>query len=338
MSIGLILLGIVSALVLFGVAQRVLDKMQLSDRAALIIAAAIFFGGLIPDIRVGRVAFNLGGVVIPLGVCAWLLIKTDTKKEAVRALIGSVITAAAVFLLGKIMPDEPERIIIEYNSVWGIENLFRIKKPVEWELAQMVTLIDATTFDNYLTNMRNLMTEGPKLADLVIFNRCDENTKKSSYRRIIKGMNNTCNIIFENVDGTSDDGVGEEDLPYDMKADVIEIKDDQFGIWYIDCMEHPARYNERKIRIKGMGFRLENLPKKTYVFGRFAMTCCADDIGGIGFICRYKDKFPKEKEWFYLNAKIESAFSEIHGRAAVILVEESREPAEKPEEELVYFG
>ncbi len=232
----------------------------------------------------------------------------------------------------------PERIIIEYNSVWGIENLFRIKKPQEWELAQMVTLIDATTFDNYLTNMRNLMTEGPKLADLVIFNRCNEETKKSSYRRIIKGMNNTCSIIFENTDGTSDDGVGEEDLPYDMKADVIEIKDDQFGIWYIDCMEHPARYNNRSIRIKGMGFRLENLPKKTYVFGRFAMTCCADDIGGIGFICRYQDKFPKEKEWFYLTAKIESAFSEIHGRAAVILVEEKREPAEKPEDELVYFG
>lgn len=232
----------------------------------------------------------------------------------------------------------PERIIIEYNSVWGIENLFRIKKPAEWELAQMVTLIDASTFENYLTNMRNLMTEGPKLADLVIFNRCNDETPKSSYRRIIKGMNNTCNILFENLDGTSDDGVGEEDLPYDMKADVIEIKDDQFGVWYIDCMEHPARYNERRIRIKGMGFRMEDLPRKTYVFGRFAMTCCADDIGGIGFICRYKDKFPKEKEWFYLNAKIEAAYSEIHGRAAVILVEESREPAEKPEEELVYFG
>ena len=232
----------------------------------------------------------------------------------------------------------PERIIIEYNSVWGIENLFRVKKPTEWELAQMVTLIDASTFENYLTNMRNLMTEGPKLADLVIFNRCSDETPNSSYRRIIKGMNNTCNILFENLDGTSDDGVGEEDLPYDMKADVIEIKDDQFGIWYIDCMEHPARYNERRIRVKGMGFRLEDLPRKTYVFGRYAMTCCADDIGGIGFICRYKEKFPKEKEWFYLNAKIEAAYSEIHGRAAVILVEESREKAEKPEEELVYFG
>ena len=232
----------------------------------------------------------------------------------------------------------PERIIIEYNSVWGIENLFRIKKPQEWELAQMVTLIDATTFDNYLTNMRNLMTEGPKLADLVIFNRCDEETKKSSYRRIIKGMNNTCNIIFENTDGTSDDGVGEEDLPYDMKADVIEIKDDQFGIWYIDCMEHPARYNMRKIRIKGMGFRLENLPKKTYVFGRFAMTCCADDIGGIGYLCKVQGELPKENAWIMLTAKVEAGFSALHNRDGINLVAQTINPAKPPEEELVYFN
>ena len=47
MSIGLILLSAVSVLVLFGVAQRVLDKMQLTDRAALLIAAAIFFAAAI---------------------------------------------------------------------------------------------------------------------------------------------------------------------------------------------------------------------------------------------------------------------------------------------------
>lgn len=120
MSIGLILLGGVSALVLFGVAQRVLDKMQLSDRAALIIAAAIFFGGLIPDIRLGQVAINLGGAAVPLGVCVWLLIKTDTKKEVIRALLGSVITAAAVFALGRILPDEPEKIFIDPNYVYGL--------------------------------------------------------------------------------------------------------------------------------------------------------------------------------------------------------------------------
>lgn len=120
MSIGLILLAAVSALVLFGVAQRVLDKMQLTDRAALLIAAAIFLGGLMPDIRIGPVSVNLGGAVVPLAVCVWLLVKTDTKKEFWRAVIGSVLTAVAVFALGKVMPDEPERIAIDPNYVYGL--------------------------------------------------------------------------------------------------------------------------------------------------------------------------------------------------------------------------
>jgi len=120
MSIGLILLAIVSALVLFGVAQRVLDKMQLSDRAALIIAAAVFFGGLAPDIRIGQVSLNLGGAVIPLGVCIWLLIKTDTKKEFWRAVLGSVLTGGLVFLLGRVMPNEPEQITVDPNYVYGL--------------------------------------------------------------------------------------------------------------------------------------------------------------------------------------------------------------------------
>ncbi len=120
MSTGLILLGIVSVLILFGVAQRVLDKMHLSDRAALLIAAALFFGGLIPDIRIGRVAVNLGGAAVPLGVCIWLLCKTDTKKEVLRALLGSLLTAAAVFLVGRIMPDEPEKILLDPNYAYGL--------------------------------------------------------------------------------------------------------------------------------------------------------------------------------------------------------------------------
>lgn len=120
MSIGLILLAIVSVLILFGVAQRVLDRMQLSDRAALIIAAAIFFGGLVPDIRIGQVVFNLGGAVVPLGVCIWLLIKTDTKKEFWRAIFGSLLSAVVIFFLGRIMPNEPEQIMIDPNYVYGL--------------------------------------------------------------------------------------------------------------------------------------------------------------------------------------------------------------------------
>lgn len=120
MAIGLILLSAVSVLVLFGVAQRVLDRMQLTDRAALVIAALIFFGGFLPDLRFGQVSVNIGGALIPLGVCVWLLIKTDTRAEVGRALLGSVITAAAVYALGRLMPEEPENIMLDPNYAYGI--------------------------------------------------------------------------------------------------------------------------------------------------------------------------------------------------------------------------
>ena len=120
MAVGLILLSIVTALVLFGAAQRVLDRMQLSDRAALVIAALIFIGGFIPDIRVGRLSVNLGGAVIPLGVCVWLLIKTDTRKEVARALLGSAVTAVVVYALGRFLPAEPENMVLDPNYTYGI--------------------------------------------------------------------------------------------------------------------------------------------------------------------------------------------------------------------------
>lgn len=120
MSIGLVLLSVVSILVLFGVAQRVLDRMQLTDRAALLIVAAIFFGGLVPNIEIGRVSVNVGGALVPLGVCVYLLIKTDTAREFWRAVAGSVITAGLIFALGRVLPDEPEKIAVDPNYIYGV--------------------------------------------------------------------------------------------------------------------------------------------------------------------------------------------------------------------------
>lgn len=260
------------------------------------------------------------------------------KSNAVVETVDSFEELTSEKLFGFEETYAPERIIIEYNSMWGIENLFKVKKPDAWELAQMVTLIDSTTFDNYMTNMRTLMSEGPKLADLVIFNRCTEKTEKSRMRRVIKAMNNTVNLLFENTDGTADDGVSEEDLPYDMKADVIEISDEDFGIWYIDCMEHPDRYDGRIVKVKAQAFRMEDLPKRSYVAGRYAMTCCAADVGGIGFICRYLKKRPVENSWVMITAKCNKEYSAIHGREAIVLVETDVQDAEKPEDELVYFN
>ena len=231
----------------------------------------------------------------------------------------------------------PERVLIEYNATWMMETLYKAKKPKNWELAQIITLIDATTFELYLTNMRSFMADGIQEGDLIIFNRCNQDMPKSKWRRAVLAMNNTARIFFENTDGSMDDGVADEDLPYDVKADPIEIGDTEFGVFYLDAMEHPERYDGKRIRAKGRAFRMEDMPKKCFVFGRHAMTCCVNDIGGIGFLCKYGAKEPDTNDWIYLTAKAEAGFSPLHGRDAIILIEETITPAEPPEEELVYF-
>ena len=233
---------------------------------------------------------------------------------------------------------KPERVIIEYNATWLMETLYSAKKPKNWDLAQIICLVDSNTYEIYLKNMRQFMADGLKEADLVIFNRSNDETPTSSYRRSVLGLNNSVRLFFENTDGTTDDGVSDEDLPYDVKADVVEIGDADFGIFYLDALEHPDRYDGKTIHARGRAFRMEDMPKNCYVFGRHVMTCCADDIGGIGFLCQYKDNPPETNDWIFLTAKVEASFSPMHGCDAIILIEQKSEPAGEPEEELVYFN
>ena len=246
---------------------------------------------------------------------------------------------------GNLLPDlgkkyRPERVIIEYNCVWGMKHLGTVKKPRNWELYQVVDLVDATTFELYLNNMRQMMTDGMQKADLVLFNRCNAETKKSAYRRTVRAMNAATEILFENLDGTTEDGISDEDLPYDMKATTVKIRDDQFGVFYLDAMEHPERYDGKNICIKGKAFDFDGLPNGCYVFGRHAMTCCVDDIGGIGFICKAANAndIPGGSQWIELTAKVQKGFSMLHRREAIILIQQKVSLAKAPEEELVTFN
>ena len=120
MSIGMILLTVLALLILFGVGERVLDRMHLTDRQALFMVAAVFVGGWLPDIEIGRVSVNIGGALIPLGLCVYLLVRAGTGKERVRALVAAVLTGAAVYLIGRLMPADPIQTIVDPNYVYGL--------------------------------------------------------------------------------------------------------------------------------------------------------------------------------------------------------------------------
>ena len=119
MSIGMILLLVIALLILFGVLQRVLDRMALTDRQALVCVAAIFIGGWLPDLNLGIVTLNLGGAVIPLGVCLWLFLSAGTAKERIRCLIASVLTAAAVYAISVYFPADPTAMPFDPMLLYG---------------------------------------------------------------------------------------------------------------------------------------------------------------------------------------------------------------------------
>lgn len=120
MSIGMVVLTVAAVLVFFGVAQRVLDRMHLTDKMALVLIGAMFVGTLLPNVELGKVSISIGGCVIPLGVCAYLFIKADEGKERLRAAIGAVLTAAAVYALSVFLPNEPEQMWLDPNLIYGL--------------------------------------------------------------------------------------------------------------------------------------------------------------------------------------------------------------------------
>ncbi len=123
MSGGMILLVVAAVLILMGLGHRVLDRLRLSDKAALAILIAIVVSTIfIPDIDItNRVSINIGGFVIPMGLAIYLFIKAETGKEKARSIIGALAAGVAIYLVQRyLLPAEPEKLPIDPNYVYPI--------------------------------------------------------------------------------------------------------------------------------------------------------------------------------------------------------------------------
>ena len=235
---------------------------------------------------------------------------------------------------------EPEQVFVEYNGTWGMDTILEMQLPKYWTIVQGLATVNAETFEMYLNNMRAMIMEQLFAADVVIFNRCDDTTDKGKFRRNVKAVNRKAQLVYEREDGSLDER--EEELPFDISAEHLEISDADYAIWYMDCLENPKKYEGKTVSFLALVYNPEKLKKGVMVSGRFAMTCCIDDITFIGF----KTKYEKEKEiphrsWIRIKAKIHVEFAKEYKGRGPVLYPISVEPAEKPatqEEELVYFS
>ncbi len=118
---GMILLVIVTLLILMGFGHRVLDRLRLSDKAALAILVAIVISTIyIPNIELtNNISFNVGGFIIPVGLAIYLFIKAETRKEKIRSIIGAMVAGIAIYLVQRyVLPAEPENLPIDPNYVY----------------------------------------------------------------------------------------------------------------------------------------------------------------------------------------------------------------------------
>ena len=228
----------------------------------------------------------------------------------------------------------PERVMIEYNGTWDTAEFQNMKLPSRWLLYQTIAQVDASTFELYLNNMRSIMMEMLKSADTIVFNRCTAETNRNSLRRTIKAVNRPANIVFESEQGVMDDPQDEQ-LPYDINADIIDICDDDFGLWYMDVTEFPEKYDGKTVRIKGRVYKSTRLPRNTFVPGRIAMVCCAQDAQMIGFICK-SDNITrlKKNSWVTVTAKLRLEQCAAYKGVGPVLYALNIEAAEEPEEEI----
>lgn len=231
---------------------------------------------------------------------------------------------------------KPERIIIEFNGMWNYKN---VKLPWHWKIEQQITTIDGSTFPMYYTNMRSLLAEMIRKSEMIIFNRCDNvRDELNTYKRNIKAVNPTADVIFEDSNGEIDE-IFEEDLPYDLNQDTIVLDNTGYGIWYLDSMDHVERYLGKKLQFVAMVLKPDDFPDNYFVPGRMAMTCCADDMAFLGYACEYSGaKELKQKEWVKVTAAVTKEYREDYNGEGPVLHAVNVEKTHAPKEEIISFS
>ena len=183
----------------------------------------------------------------------------------------------------------PTYVIIEYNAIWGMKKLYDIQMPVGWDAGVQFTIIDPGTFDSYFNNMKSIFADMLRESSQAFVNRCGDDTDFSSLRAGIKSCNPSIDIVYTGENDMVLDVRLEEDLPYDINADIIEIKPDDYATWYIDVLDNVERYIGKTVEYTAFVTRPAGFSDGCFLGGNMVITCCEDDKQFFGFVCKYDD-------------------------------------------------
>ena len=228
-------------------------------------------------------------------------------------------------------------VVIEYNGMWSLDSFYNAL-PEEFMVYQEIMIADAATFISYNANMRQLTVDKLTGCEMVVFNRVTESTDKTALHKIVRGVSRRANIAYEDITGEIEFDNIEDPLPFDINASVIEIKDEDFAVFYRDMTEDFAKYNGKTVSFKGIVALDSSLPKDNYAIGRHIMVCCADDIAYRGVVAKGMGKLKlKTRDWVVVEGKLTEEYSKLYRARGPVLNVTKISPAEKPIQEVATF-
>jgi len=232
---------------------------------------------------------------------------------------------------------KPKQVLIEYNGMWQMERLYREVLPANWVRYQIMSFVEAATFELYAKNMGQMMMEKVTNADLLVFNRCTPELAATLRGRNLRMVNRQADIFLEMTDGTSEEYNNDDTPPFDLSQDVIDIPDDDYGVWFVDVMDNPERYAGKMVHMKLVMCHSKQYPG-IHCPGRFAMVCCEDDIQFLGLIAKgigLKDF--KNHDWIEVTARMAVEKHEAYKGKGPVMHVMSIAGCEKAAQEVVTF-
>lgn len=230
-----------------------------------------------------------------------------------------------------------ERVMVEFNGMWMLQDFAKLL-PDNWVIYQEFMFADSASFLNYNANMRSLMVDKLRGAELVVLNRANDKLNREEIHKVIRGISRRAAIAYEYPDGKVEYDDIEDPLPFDINAPIIEIADSDFAIWYRDMSEQLPNYAGKVVRFKGVVAINDRMPEGIFIAGRHIMTCCVEDIEYSGLVCKWdKAKTLHKYQWVTVTGKIDVRFHRIYGGKGPVVTVTDIQEAEKPEQEVATF-
>lgn len=228
-------------------------------------------------------------------------------------------------------------VLVEYNGMWTLDSFYNAL-PDGWMVYQEILIVDSTTAISYNANMRQLMVDKLTSSEMVLFNRVSSERDRMELHKLVRGISRRASICYEDMTGNIDFDDIEDPLPFDINAPVIDIKDEDFAIFYRDMSEELSKYKGKTLRFKGIVALDPSIPKDQFAIGRHIMTCCEADIAYRGVVAKgMKGLRLKTRDWVIVEGVLNEEYSKLYRAEGPVLTVTKIEPSEPPKQEVATF-